>query len=78
MFILVVLAISSLIANSSVLEVVQLVRALENNICCSSLQKCAEETACTFLGGVKLVLVITMRVEEEEKALRYRWSRDFR
>jgi len=31
-----------------------------------------------FLGGVALVSVTTMRVEEEEEASRYRWSRDSR
>ena len=64
---------------SSVLEaVVQPAKALENNICCSSLQKYAVETAYMFLGDIKLVSVTTMRVEGEEEALRHRQSRDLR
>jgi len=31
-----------------------------------------------FLGGVALASVTTMRVEKEEEASRYRWSRNFR
>jgi len=65
MSILVVLTISSLIVNSSVLEaVVWLARALENNIYRSSLQKCTVEKAYMLLVSIILVLIITMRVEK--------------
>jgi len=77
MSILVALSISSLIVNNSVLRaVIRLAGILEDNICCSSFQKCMAEIAYMFLGGVILTSVTTMRVGKKEEALRYTQSRD--
>ena len=68
---------SSLIVNNLVSGVVvQLARALENNICCFSLQKCTAEIVCIFLEGIALVSVTTIRVEKEKEAPGHRWSRN--
>jgi len=65
------------VVNSSALgAVVLLAGALEDDTWWSSLQKCAAETACMFLGGIALASVTTTRVEEEEEVSRQRWSRD--
>ena len=75
--ILVALKTPSLIANSSASEAVILpAGALEDDTWWPSLQKCAAEIACMFLGGIALASVTTTRVEEEEEASRQRRSRD--
>jgi len=62
MSILVVLAMSSLIVNGLASGVVvQPARALENNICCPSLQKCTAEIVCIFL---EVISVTTIRVKK--------------
>ena len=77
MSILVALETPSLIANSSASGAVVLpARALEDNTWWPSLQKCAAEIACMFLGSIALALVTITRVEEKEEVLRQRWSRD--
>jgi len=77
--IIVALTMFSLIANSSALRVVvRLAMALENDNCCSGPQEYIVETACMFLGSLALVLVTTIRIEEEEEASRCRQSRDSR
>jgi len=65
--ILVVLAMSSLIVNSLASGVViQPARALENNICCPSLQKCTVEIVCIFLESIVLISVTTIRVKKPQ------------
>jgi len=77
MSILVALETPSLMANSLALGAVVLPAGVfEDDTWWPSLQKCAAETACMFLGGITLASVTTTRVEEEEEALRQRWSRD--
>jgi len=74
---LVALAMSSLMANSSALEaVVLLAGALEDDTCWPNFQRCTAETACMHLEGITLVSVTTTRVEEEEETSRQRRSRD--
>ena len=73
MAMLVVLAIPSLIANSSTSEVVILpAGALENNTCWPKFQICAAETACMHLEGITLASVTTTRIKEKEEASRQR------
>jgi len=70
---LVALAMSSLIPNSSASgAVVLLAGALEDNIYWPKFQICTAETACIHLEGITLVSVTTTRVEGEKKALRQR------
>ena len=77
MSILVALETPSLMANSSASGAVVLpAGALEDDTWWPSLQKCAAEIACMFLGGIALASVTTTRVEEEEEASRQRRSRD--
>ena len=79
MAMLVALAISSLMANSSASKAVVLpAGALEDNTCWPKFQIYAAETACIHLEGITLALVTTTRVEGEEEASRQRWSRDCR
>ena len=79
MAMLVALAMSSLMANSSALGAVVLpAGALEDDICWPKFQICTAETACMCLEGMTLASVTTTRVEEEEEASRQRWSRDCR
>ena len=71
--ILIALAILSLMANNSVSEaIVQLAKALEDNIYYPSLQKYIAEIACIFLEGITLAPIITIRIKEEKEALRHR------
>jgi len=44
------------------------VGALDDDTCSPSLQKWATETACMFLGGMTLALVVTTKVDRSEKA----------
>ena len=68
---LVALAMSSLMVNSSVSKAVVLpARALENNICWPKLQICVTGTACIHLEDITLTSVTTTRVKKEEEALR--------
>ena len=77
MSILVALETPSLMVNSSASGVVvRPAGALEDDTWWPSLQKCAAEIACMFLGGIALASVTTTRVEEEEEASRQRRSRD--
>jgi len=70
---LVALAMSSLMTNSSASEAVVLpAGALEDDIWWPSLQKYAAEIACIFLGGIALASVTTTRVEKEEETSRQR------
>jgi len=79
MSILVALETPSLMANSLASEAVVLpVGVFENNTWWPSLQKCAAEIACMFLGGIALASVTTTRVEGEEEVSSQRWSRDCR
>jgi len=76
---LVALAMPSLMANSSASgAVVLLAGALEDDTCWPKFQICTAETAYMHLEGITLTSVITTRVEEEEEALKQRWSRDCR
>ena len=69
---LVALAISSLIANSSASgAVVLLVRALENDTCWPKFQRYTAKTAYKCLENIILISVTTTRVEEKKEALRY-------
>lgn len=45
-------------------------KALEDDICCLSLQKYVIEMACMFLGSIALALVTIIKVEREEKSLK--------
>ena len=77
MSILVALETPSLMANSSASgAVVQPAGALEDDTWWPSLQKCATEIACMFLGGIALASVTTTRVEGKEEASRQRQPRD--
>ena len=77
--ILVTLAMPSLIVNNLALRTVFWpAKALEDDTCYSGLQRHTAGTACMFLGDIALISVIKIRVEEEKKALRYRWSRNSR
>ena len=79
MTMLVVLAMPSLMVNSSASEAVVLpAGALEDDTYWPKFQICAAETACMHLEGITLVSVTTTRVEGEEEASRQRWSRDCR
>jgi len=71
MFILVVLAMFSLMVNSWVLGAVvwqagSLENNIWNNICFINFFKYIAETACMFLGYVASVLVTTMKVKEKK------------
>jgi len=73
MSILAALETSSLMGNSSASGAVVLpAGALEDNTWWPSLQKCAAEIACMFLGSIALASVTTIRVEGEEEASRKR------
>jgi len=68
MSIIVTLAMSGLMANSSASRaVVWLAKTLKIDICYPSLQKYTVEMVCIFLEGVVLVSVITMRVEKKHQ-----------
>ena len=72
-----ILLTPSLMANSSASGAVVLpAGALEDDTWWPSLQKCAVEMTCMFLGSIALASVITTRVEKEEEASRQRQSRD--
>jgi len=76
---LVALAISSLMANSSASGAVVLpARTLEDNTYWSKFQICIAETACMYLESITLVSITTTKVKEKEKASKKRWSRDCR
>ena len=79
MAILVVLAIPSFMANSSVSEIVVLPAVvLKDNICWSRFQICTAKIACICLESITLVLVTIIRVEEKKEISRQRQSRDYR
>jgi len=76
---LIALAMPSLMTNSLVSKTVVLpAGVLENNIYWPKFQIYVAEIACICSEDIILASVITIRVEEEKKVSKQKWSRDYR